>query len=129
MFKIYPMSDDALKNEYLTACHATTREGAFVYLMEEMESGRLMAIAQFEIFKDYGYIYDIKHVDGLDDFEAMFILTRQTMNFIEKCGPTLCRAGIDAADERLLLACGFKRDDNGFSVDMTNMFTGGCGHH
>ncbi len=129
MFKIYPLCDDALAEEYLKSCGALRKDGAFIYVMSDLETNALMAIAQFEIFKEHGYIYDIKSIPSLDDFEAMFILTRQTMNFIEKCGPTLCLAGSDTADEKLLLACGFKRGDGGYFVDMTNMFTGVCSHH
>lgn len=129
MFKIFPLCDESLQEKYLSICNVKRRPNAFIYAMCDIESEDVMAISQFEIFKDHGYIYDIKARESLDDFEAMFILTRQTMNFIEKCGPTLCLADKSTADEHLLKSAGFKEKDEGYSVDMTNMFTGGCGNH
>ena len=129
MFKIFPLCDEALQEKYLSLCNAKRKPDAFIYAMCDIESGEVMAISQFEIYSSYGYIYDIKSRESLDDFEAMFILTRQTMNFIEKCGPTLCLADKSTADAHLLKAAGFKETEDGYSVDMTNMFTGGCGNH
>ncbi len=129
MFKIFPLNDEALITKYLEACRAKRKPDAFVYAMCDIESGEVMVISQFEIFGTHGYIYDIKSIPSLDDFEAMFILTRQTMNFIEKCGPKLCLADNNTADAKLLVSCGFRQTSDGYSVDMTNMFTGGCGHH
>ena len=77
-----------------------------------------------------GYISDLKPRLGSSDFEAMFILGRSTMNFIDLCGKHTCYAAEYAAEERLLKAIGFSKDENGrYFVDMTGFFDGHCSGH
>lgn len=124
MFKITPVQDKATADVLLSACGAKTKENAFVYAMIDVDSGEVMGISQFEILGDYGYIFDLKPRIDFDDFEAMFILGRQTMNFIDLCGSHVCRANIDAGDETLLKAIGFKLSNGVFECDMTGFFDG-----
>ena len=128
MFKITPIQEKSRQNEICKLCGATFRPDAFAYQMFDVESGELMGMSQFEI-GEYGYIYDIKEVPGRDDFEAMFILARQTMNFIDLCGAHTCRASNNAASERLLVAIGFKSTEGEYFCNMTGMFDGHCSGH
>ncbi len=75
------------------------------------------------------YIYDVKEAPNHDDFEAMFILGRQTMNFIDTCGAHTCYADKCAGIERLLKAIGFKENGDKLYCDMTGMFDGHCSGH
>ncbi len=104
-------------------CGSKAREGFFAYVMRDCDTGDVMGFSQFEIGTD-GYISDLRPLVGLDDFEAMFILGRTTMNFIDMCGAHKCRAAKDAAEERLIRAIGFKKTDGEYSCDMTGMFDG-----
>lgn len=127
MFKISPINDIALQEKYAAMCAAKYRPGFFGYAMTDVESGDLMGFSQFEIDENGGYISDIRPIIGLEDFEAMFILGRATMNFIDLCGTHVCRTSIEAGDERLLRAIGFKENSDGILfVDMTGMFDGKC---
>jgi len=76
-----------------------------------------------------GYIYNLSQVEELNDFEALFILGRQTMNFIDLCGAHTCYADKSAAGKRLLLAIGFKEKDGEYFCDMMGMFDGKCSGH
>ncbi|MBQ9070349.1 MAG: hypothetical protein IJY23_03265 [Clostridia bacterium] len=130
MFKITPVQDRELAKAYLDACSAVLLEDTFIYAMTDCESGNIMGISQFEIMGDCGYIYDIKEADGLSDFEAMFILGRQTMNFINSCGMDICRASKEAADESLIKAIGFKLNGNSYECNTEGMFDGShCSGH
>ncbi len=124
MFKITPVQNIDLAKKYAKICGTNAKDGAFVYAMIDTDTEDLMAISQFEITKDYGYIYDIVPVPELDDFEAMFILGRQTMNFIDLCGVHVCKAECTATDEKLLLAIGFRKINGEFICDMTGFFDG-----
>ena len=125
MFKIFPLCDETLQEKYLSICNVKRRPNAFIYAMCDIESEEVMAISQFEIFKDHGYIYDIKARESLDDFEAMFILGRQTMNFIDLCGAHSVQASAETTDDTLLRAIGFKKQDSGeYFCDMDGMFDG-----
>ena len=128
MFKISPIQDKELQKKYAEECGAQFCPELFAYSMINQESGELMGMSQFEI-SDCGYIYDIKEMPQLDDFEAMFILARQTMNFIDTCGIHTVRAPLDAAGERLMTAIGFKSVGDEYFCDMTGMFDGHCGGH
>jgi hypothetical protein len=125
MFKITPIEDKFKQNEICDLCGAKLRPEAFAYQMFDMDTGKIMGMSQFEIGSS-GYIYDIKEAPGCDDFEAMFILARQTMNFIDLCGNHICYAAKDAGNERLLRAVGFKDQADEFFCDMTGMFDGHC---
>lgn len=126
MFKITPIQEKELQKSLCKICNTEYRQEAFAYQMYDIDSGEIMGISQFEI-AEAGYIYDIKEAPGRDDFEAMFILGRQTMNFIDQCGAHVCYAKEDAGDDRLLTAIGFRIKGNDLFCDMTGMFDGHCG--
>lgn len=128
MFKITPIQEKSRQKELAELSGAEFRPDAFGYQMYDLESGEMMGFSQFEI-GDAGMIYDLREIGGKNDFEAMFILGRQTMNFIESCGTTDCYADKDAGDARLLSAIGFKEKDGKLFSDMTGMFDGHCSGH
>ena len=128
MFKITPIQDKTRQNEICQLCGATFRPDAFAYQMYDMDSGEIMGMSQFEI-TECGYIYDIKEAPDRDDFEAMFILGRQTMNFIDTCGAHTCYIDKNAGDERLIRSIGFKDVNGNLFADMDGMFDGNCSGH
>ena len=128
MFKITPIQDKEKQKEICELCGAEFRPDAFAYQMFDIDSGEIMGMSQFEI-GEYGYIYDIKEAPNHNDFEAMFILARQTMNFIDLCENHYCYANEASAPERLLRAIGFKENDGRLYCDMTGLFDGKCDGH
>ena len=126
MFKITPVQDVHTAKNYLEACSAELLDGAFIYAMTDCESGEIMGISQFEILDDCGYIYNLKEANGLNDFEAMFILGRQTMNFINACGMEICKISKNAGDEALIKAIGFNDHGSYYECNTTGMFDGSC---
>jgi hypothetical protein len=125
MFKITPIQEKTRQKEICDLCGAKYIPSAFAYQMFDIDTGDVMGMSQFEI-GDFGYIYDLREANGRDDFEAMFILGRQTMNFIDKCGTHICRTSADAGSEHLLRAIGFKDDGEYLCCDMDGMFDGHC---
>lgn len=123
MFKITPIQEKEKQAKICALCGADYRPDAFAYQMYDLESGEIMGMSQFEI-GEIGYIYDIKEAPNKDDFEAMFILARQTMNFIDSCDVHVCRAYEGCADSDFLKAVGF---NDQLLCDMTGMFDGNCG--
>jgi hypothetical protein len=98
-------------------------DGAFTYLMKDLESGKIMGASHFEI-GEKGLIYSILEPQDSDDFEAMFILARQTMNFIDACGAHYCEADPSYTDARLLRAIGFRETSGKWSCSLEGMFDG-----
>lgn len=129
MFKITPVSDINEARALSALAAIPYFDGAFYYKMFDMESGDIMGFSAFEIHKDGGEILALYESEGKDDFEAMFILGRQTLNFIDLCGTHSCTATSTYASERMLLAIGFKKTEGaGFSIDLEGMFDGHCNH-
>ncbi|MBQ8302224.1 MAG: hypothetical protein IJX97_01580 [Clostridia bacterium] len=126
MFKITPIQEKTRQKEICELCGGEFRPDAFAYQMFDIDSGEIMGMSQFEI-GEVGYIFDLKEAPNRNDFEAMFILGRQTMNFIDLCGAHTCRAAKDASEESLITAIGFKKDGNDYFCDMIGMFDGHCG--
>ena len=127
MFKITPIQDLSEQERFAKACGAEVKVGYFAYAMTDNESGNIMGFSQFELTESYGYITDLRAANGCDDIEALFILGRATMNFIDLCGVHTCRAAKDSSDERLLHAIGFrKKEEEYMECDMTGMFDGHC---
>ena len=132
MFKISPIQDINEHQTIAEECGSKLKAGAFAYAMRDAESGMLMGFSQFEITGNGGHLYDLRPAIGYDDFEAMFILGRSTMNFIDLCGSHTLVAKTDAADEMLLKAIGLRpREDGILFCDMTGFFDGShcSGHH
>lgn len=113
------------------ACGVEYICGTFAYAMNDAETGVLMGFSQFEINESGGYLYDLSPAIGYDDFEAMFILGRSTMNFIDLCDVHTLTASANSADEKLLRALGLKlREDGTYFCDMTGFFDGShCSGH
>ena len=105
------------------------REEAFAYILYDHDTGDVMGMSQFEILSGEGYIFDLREAPDSSDREAMFILGRQTMNFIDLCGAHICRASLSAGEGRLISAIGFKESDGEYFCDMTGMFDGKCDGH
>lgn len=131
MFKISPVNDKELQKKYALECGSQYIPDAFGYAMINQDNGELMGMAQFDILKDYGLIYSLKTKIGYSDFEAMFILGRATMNFIDMCDVHICKANTDSAEEILLKSIGFKlsEEQNCYIADMNGMFDGHCDGH
>lgn len=128
MFKITPIQDKDIQRQICELCGAEFRSDAFAYMMFDIDTDDIMGMSQFEI-GETGYIFDLKEAPGHDDFEAMFILARQTMNFIDLCGAHNCYIDENAGSKRLIISVGFKETDGRLYCDMTGMFSGHCDGH
>lgn len=130
MFKISPINDKEFQKKCAADCGASFEPDFFAYSMIDQESGEFMGFSQFEINENGGFISDLRPRLGYEDDEAMFILGRATMNFIDMCGSHTCYAKPDAGDEKLLSAIGFKTKAGELLFsDMTGMFDGKCSGH
>ena len=132
MFKISPIQSPDMQAKCAECCNSKYREGAFAYSMNDASTGELMGFSQFEITTNGGRILDLRPAKAYgEDYEAMFILGRATMNFIDMCGAHTLSATEDAADNTLLRAIGLKPQGDGtFYCDMTGFFDGShCSGH
>lgn len=127
MFKIFPIQDEETKNTYARACGTEAIDGAFAYGMADAESGAIMGFSQFDFDGESATLYDLKEKCGQNDFEAIFILGRATLEFCERCGAVICTARNGAADETLIRAIGLREPtEQGLFGHIEGMFDGHC---
>ncbi len=126
MFKITPIQSKEEAISVAKEVGAEYREGFFAYAMRDSKTEKLMGFSQFDISGDCGYISDIRSVGTPFDYEAMFILGRTTMSFIDNCGIHTARAPLSAADASLMLGIGFKNVNGEYFSDMSGLFNGEC---
>lgn len=123
MFTIKPIQDKAEQEALCEKCGITYDADCMAYKADV--DGVFAGMSQFRITGDTGYIRDLVPSPDLYDFEVMFIMGRQTMNFIDLCGVHTCRCRKDAGRDTLLSGIGF-RDDGSDTLyaDTTHMFDG-----
>ena len=129
MFKITPVGDTAEALALSEGAGLPYFKGTFYYKMFDMESGELMGFSVFEIHKDMGEILALYEVEGKDDFEAMFIMGRATLNFIDLCGVHRALCLDESIDKILAKAIGFTPNSDGvLEMDLTHFFEHPCAH-
>ena len=129
MLTVKPIQTKSEQELFCAKCNIPYDEDMMAYAAYEEE--QFLGMCQFTIKGDCGFIKNLVPAEGIDDFEAMFIMGRGTMNFIDLCDVHIAECAKDAGDKRLLTAIGFKDvgKENLF-VDMNGMFTGGaCTSH
>ncbi len=126
MLRIIPIQDKSQQADLCALCGVTFRPESFAYAA--YVSGKFVGISQFGVCDEYGILYDLAPAPQTDDIEALFIMGRQTMNWIDLLGVHTCRCRDGAAEEKLIRILGFRRDENGiYTADTTHMFDGHCG--
>jgi len=130
MFRIAPIMDKNEQKACAEECSVPFRPEFFGIAMRDTSTEKLMGFCQFDLTSDTGIITELCPTPeyALDN-EAMFILGRSVMSFIESCGNNLCDAAFGSADEGLLHAIGFRKGEDKWHCDMTGFFDGNCGNH
>ena len=115
--------------EYLCSlCGAEYNEDYDAFSCYENE--KFVGICQFICEEGTAYIKDLKCKKGLMDAEALIIMGRGVLNYVDLHGTHKAKCAPDASSETIILACGFKRTDDGrFFVDLEGFFDGKCDGH
>ena len=128
MLKVLPIQSKDEQERICLACGVKYDPDLLAY--GATVDGELSGISQFRITAEGGIVYDLSPVLDKFDFEAMFVLGRGTLNFIDLCGvhKAFFRGEIkDEHTERLVRAVGFKKLENGtYFVDLEGFFTDHC---
>lgn len=127
MLIVKPIEDKSLQEEICKECGAIY-DAEFLACAAFVDD-KLTGLCQFEFSKDKAIIHDLREKPGVDDFEAMYIMTRGALNFIDLCGFHTARCTADAGSVTLIRAAGFKEiEKNLFEIDLTDAFTSKCEH-
>lgn len=124
MLEIKPIENKADQKKLCSLCGVTYKPNDMAY--SASEGGKFIGICQFGIKDGTGYIHDLKTATGVEDFEALFIMGRQTLNFIDLVG--IHRAEYGGEESRLSKAIGFKSDGGKLTMDLCGFFNEPCSH-
>ena len=132
MLEVKPIQDKAAQEAACLRCGIPFDVNLLAYAAEVDDE--LVGVCQFTMGPEGGSLRGMGTLVGREpDFEAMFVLGRAALNFIDLCG--VHRATYDAPikneeEARLIKAIGFDHlEDGRWFVDLTHFFEHPCQHH
>lgn len=130
MLEIKPITDKKEQASLCALCDIEYKETMFAY--RAYNDGSLLAVAQFDIGGSTARIDAMRQVlNTEEDWEAMFILGRAVLNFLDLCGVTNAEYDPkDAFERRIAKMIGFRGEEGLLVASLAGMFDGKCeGHH
>ena len=128
MLKVLPIQSKLKQEEICLRCGVTYNADLLAYSAES--DGVLAGVCQFKLTADGGIIYDIAPSKDFYNFEALFVMGRGTLNFIDLCGVHKAFFDGKCDDEGLLRAIGFEKNADGrFEVNLVGFFDEPCKKH
>ena len=128
MLKVLPIQSKAEQEAICKKCNVEFNPDLLAY--SATVDDELRGVSQFKLTAEGGLVYDIAPAIDTYDFEALFVLGRGTLNFIDLCGVhyAIYKGSVESEEKlRLLKAIGFKETDKGsLELDLTGFFTDHC---
>ncbi|MBQ8837102.1 MAG: hypothetical protein IJ002_06315 [Clostridia bacterium] len=125
MLIVKPILDKKVQEELGNLCGAEFNPDYLAF--SAYDDDNFVGFCQFSVDGGVATMTDIRHINGFNDFEAMFIISRGSLNYIDLCGFHVARCTADAGDLTLIRAIGFKEIGDGiFEMNLTEEFTGKC---
>ena len=84
MLKVLPIQTKFEQEEICKKCNVEFKPDLLAY--SATVDGELRGVSQFKLTEKGGLVYDIAPAIDTYDFEALFVLGRGTLNFIDLCG-------------------------------------------
>lgn len=121
MLEIKPIQTKDEQRQVCADCGAEYRPEAMAY--GAREDGVLLGVCQFRITGEQAEVYGLTNASGVDDIEALILMGRAALNFVDLCG---VHRAVWASDQAgVSKALGFRE---GY-LDLAGYFDGKCGGH
>ena len=128
MLKVLPIQSNLRQEEICLKCGVTYNPDMLAYAATVDD--KLAGVCQFRLTSQGGEITDLAPAEDGDSFEALFIMGRGTLNFIDLCGVHSAFYSGKQPDDKLLRAIGFTQDENGvYTINLEGFFTDHCHNH
>ncbi len=130
MLKVLPVQSKAEQEALCKKCNITYKPELLMYVASV--DGDTVGVCQFKTSDKGGLIYDLARLQGRDplsqsDREALFVMGRGALNFIDLCGVHNAKYVGNDPDDALLSAIGFKKSAEGeYEIDLNGFFTDHC---
>jgi hypothetical protein len=123
MLEIKPIQTKEEQKEICGLCGVDFDADCLAYAARE--NNILLGISQFRILGEYAVIYNLANARGADDLDALIIMGKGTLNFIDLCG--VKNVIIKEESRNLPNLLGFKKDKNGvWRVNLEGYFDSPC---
>ena len=123
MLIIEPVQNKDEQERICEACSVNYKPEFLAYSAKEDD--KLLGVLQFRLNGEYGEIYDLANAVGVDDRDALVIMGRAALNFIDLCG--VGKAKIFGCGEKLPRLLEFALNKNNeFELDLEGYFTAPC---
>lgn len=131
MLKVFPIQHKNEQEALCARCRIPFEQDLLAY--QATVEDKFVGICQFKLSPEGGIIYHLAPLaDEPVDYEALFVMGRAALNFIDLCG--IHRAFYDGDEAipgaQLLHAVGFRKNAQGrLEMDLTDFFSAPCQHH
>ena len=134
MLVIRRIYDKSLQEKLCLESGSRYNERAFAYFAangsfdgNDIVIDSYIGVLQFTIDMGGGYIETLSTVKGVSDDEALIIMTRAAMEYMDSIDLPYVYIDEDAADPFLIDRMGFKRDMHGeYSIDLGRFYQSPC---
>lgn len=127
MLKVLPIQTKAEQEDICQKCGVEYKPDLLAYSAES--DGRLAGVCQFKLTDKGGVIYDIASAKDFESFEALFVMGRGALNFIDLCGVHRAFFDGEVKDEVLIKAIGFEKNADGrYEMNLEGFFNEPCKH-
>ncbi len=127
MITVLPIQTKKEQKELAGRCGVPFREELLAYRAEN--DGTFAGICQFRMDAAGGHIADLACPVGGADEDALFVMGRAALNFIDLCGVHTAFFEGEPTNPALLRRIGFRQDEHGvFAIDLAGFFTHPCSH-
>ncbi len=132
MFVVKPVQDKALQESLaqLTGCEYHPYSLAFMaadLLDDNVTVDKYIGLCQFVIQGDSEILSFSCMEDRYDD-EAVIVMLRAVMSFLEKCGVKNCWFLKESVDDRLAKKSGFELKEDRYIIDLEKFYASKCCH-
>ena len=128
MLKVFPIQEKSEQEALCARCGIPFEAELLAYQATVDEV--FVGVCQFKLTPEGGVIYHLAPTaDRPIDNEAMFVMGRAALNFIDLCGIHRAEYRGELRDEGLLRAIGFKKNADGiYEVNLEGFFDEPCAH-
>lgn len=127
MLIVKPILDKKLQEDLGKQCGAEFNPDSLAF--SAYEDDEFIGFCQFSVSGTIATLTDLRPKIGINDFEAMFIMSRGALNYMDLCGFHQVRCTSKSGDITLIRAIGFKEVGNDlFEMNLSDEFTGKCSH-
>jgi len=126
MLTVLPIQSKDEQKELCKVCGVEFVENAFAYRADD---GDFIGICQFTFENNAGYIINLSYAPSVEDNEAMIIMLRAAMSFMNRCGLVDSYIYENATTPTLLRVSGYKLNDDGkYYLNLDKFYNTPCSH-